>query len=129
VRNPIPPKFDQQLAKAADWSSFQKDSPLRAATDPVGATSLVAVKAVPSNAGEANRPARCSAQRSRAMSSRKLPAWLPSRLMTVAEAAEILRCSQRQVRRLIADKKLAVLRLGRRVLIKPEALVDLLEGD
>ena len=63
------------------------------------------------------------------MSSRKLPEWLPNRLMTVREAAEVLRCSERQVRRLISDERLSVSRLGRRLLIKPESIVELLERD
>ena len=63
------------------------------------------------------------------MSSRKLPGWLPNHLMTIREAAEVLRCSERQIRRYINSKRLAVSRLDRRVLIKPESIVDLLEGD
>jgi excisionase family DNA binding protein len=63
------------------------------------------------------------------MSSRKLPAWVPNHLMTAREAAEVLRCSERQIRRFIADGVLPVLRLGRSVLIKPESIVELLEGD
>ena len=49
--------------------------------------------------------------------------------MTVREAAEVLRCSERQVRRLISDERLSVSRLGRRLLIKPESIVELLERD
>jgi len=63
------------------------------------------------------------------MNSRKLPEWLPNRLMTVREAAEVLRCSERQVRRFISDDRLSVSRLGRRLLIKPESIVELLERD
>ena len=49
--------------------------------------------------------------------------------MTVREAAEVLRCSERQVRRFISDDRLSVSRLGRRLVIKPESIVELLERD
>jgi excisionase family DNA binding protein len=47
-------------------------------------------------------------------------------LLTVAEVAELLRLSPRQVRRFIADGRLRVVRLGRAIRIRPqdvEALV------
>ena len=53
---------------------------------------------------------------------------LIARLLNVAEAAEILNISLRSVRRLIAEKKLRVVRIGRAVRIHPEALADLM-GD
>jgi excisionase family DNA binding protein len=64
-----------------------------------------------------------------AVSETNLPAWLPHRLLTVVEVAEVLRLSQRQVWRLIADGRLPASRVGRRVLIKPESVVALLEND
>jgi excisionase family DNA binding protein len=64
-----------------------------------------------------------------AMSEKNLPGWLPNRLMTVREVAEVLRLSQRQVWRLIADGRLPASRVGRRVLIKPESVVALLAKD
>ena len=54
------------------------------------------------------------------------PEWIPRRLMTVEEAAEILHLSIRQLRRLIAEGRLEVIRLGRSVRITPEAVVALL---
>jgi excisionase family DNA binding protein len=64
-----------------------------------------------------------------AVSDTNLPAWLPHRLLTVAEVSEVLSLSQRQVWRLISDGRLPVSRVGRRVLIKPESVVALLESE
>ena len=55
-----------------------------------------------------------------------LPDWIPQRLMTVQEVAELLQISERQVRRLLADHQLQETRVGRSVRISPEALVAFL---
>ena len=60
------------------------------------------------------------------MSSLPLPEWLPRRLMTVDEVAEILQQSPRQIRRFIADGRLPVTKAGRSVRVTPEALAELL---
>jgi excisionase family DNA binding protein len=60
------------------------------------------------------------------MTSRSLPDWIPRRLMTVDEAAELLQLSTRQTWRLIADGRLQVKRLGRSVRVTPEAIAALL---
>jgi excisionase family DNA binding protein len=49
-------------------------------------------------------------------------------LLSVSEAAEILRLSPRTVRRLIDDGRLSVVRFGRAVRIRPEALTALIDG-
>jgi excisionase family DNA binding protein len=64
-----------------------------------------------------------------AVSETKLPDWIPRRLLTVPDVSEILRLSERQVWRLISDGRLPASRIGRRVLIKPESIVALLEND
>ena len=46
----------------------------------------------------------------------------PARLMTVVQAADVLNVSVRFVRRLIAERRIAVHRLGRHVRIAPEDL-------
>src|SRR5207248_6116584 len=56
----------------------------------------------------------------------RLPDWLPRRLMTVDEVAELMHQSSRQVWRLIAAGKLPVVRVGRSARITPEALAALL---
>jgi excisionase family DNA binding protein len=61
------------------------------------------------------------------MMSASVPDWIPQRLMTVNEVAELLQLSPRQVRRLIADRQLEETRVGRSVRISPEALVALLD--
>ena len=61
------------------------------------------------------------------MSKTSMPDWLPRRLLSVREASELLRVSERQLRRLIADGRLRVARVGRRVLITPESIIDLLK--
>ena len=57
-----------------------------------------------------------------------LPPWIPQRLLTVEEVANLLHVSTRQVRRMITENRLQVLRLGRAVRIPPEALAAMLEG-
>ena len=52
--------------------------------------------------------------------SHRPPAVPPTRLLTVAEAAKILNVSLRTVRRLISDGRLAVVRIGRLVRVRPE---------
>jgi excisionase family DNA binding protein len=54
-----------------------------------------------------------------------IPAQL-DRLLTAADAAEILNVSLRSVRRLIKSQKLPVVRIGRAVRIRPEALATLI---
>jgi excisionase family DNA binding protein len=61
------------------------------------------------------------------MKSPSLPDWLPRRLVTVPEAAELLQVSVRQIRRLIADGRLPATRVGRTVRLRPEALAALLD--
>lgn len=56
-----------------------------------------------------------------------VPDWIPNRLLTVNEVAEVCHLSGRQIRRLIADSRLPVVRLGRAVRIRPEAAAALLE--
>ena len=58
-----------------------------------------------------------------------MPDWLPRRLLTVPEASELLRVSERQLWRLISNGRLRVARIGRRVLITPESIVDLLKDE
>jgi excisionase family DNA binding protein len=60
------------------------------------------------------------------MTSPSLPDWLPRRLMSVTEVAEILNLSPRQVWRLIADNRLQVKHVGRSVRMTPEAVAALL---
>jgi excisionase family DNA binding protein len=60
------------------------------------------------------------------MNSPRLPDWLPRRMMTVDEVAEVISQSPRQVRRLVADGRLNVVRIGRSVRVTPEAVVALL---
>jgi excisionase family DNA binding protein len=55
-----------------------------------------------------------------------LPAWLPRRLVTLAEAAELAHVSVRHLRRLIAKGKLEATRVGRTVRLTPEALAALI---
>ncbi len=57
------------------------------------------------------------------------PVWLPRRLLTVEDIAEILRVDARTVRRWIADGRLPRAPLGgRSVRVRPEAVLDLVEG-
>ena len=58
-----------------------------------------------------------------------LPGWLPRHLLTVPEASELLRVSTRHLRRLIKSGRLRVAHIGRRVLIPPDALADLLRAN
>jgi excisionase family DNA binding protein len=62
------------------------------------------------------------------VSQTKLPEWLSPRLLTVPEVSDVLRLSERQVWRLISDGRLRVMRVGRRVVIRPEAVIALLEN-
>jgi excisionase family DNA binding protein len=56
-----------------------------------------------------------------------LPAWLPDRLLTVDETAVLLQLSKRHVRRLIATGRLASVRFGRAVRLRPEAITALID--
>jgi excisionase family DNA binding protein len=47
---------------------------------------------------------------------------MPERLLTVAEAAEVLRTSERFPRRLIAERRIRFTRIGRHVRIPESAL-------
>lgn len=59
-------------------------------------------------------------------SSPHLPAWLPRRLMSVPEIAELINQSERQVWRYVKDGRLEVIRLGGSVRATPEAVARLL---
>jgi excisionase family DNA binding protein len=61
------------------------------------------------------------------MKSSSLPPWLPGRLVTVAEVGELLRLSERQIRRMIADGRIPVVRLGRAIRIRPGVVAKLIE--
>ena len=61
------------------------------------------------------------------MTATTLPDWVPHRLLTVHEVAGLVCLSPRQVRRLIADGRLPVTRMGRAVRIRPEAVAHLIE--
>jgi excisionase family DNA binding protein len=63
------------------------------------------------------------------MSGPKSPRTSRRFLLTAAEVAEILHVSIRSVRRLIKDGKLPIVRVGRSVRIRPEALETLIDGD
>jgi excisionase family DNA binding protein len=55
------------------------------------------------------------------------PVWLPRRLLTVDDIAEILQVDRRTVRRMIDDGRLPRAPLGSRVVrVRPEAIQDLL---
>ena len=56
-----------------------------------------------------------------------LPPWIPRRLLTVKEVADLLHLSTRQVRRMIAQNDIQAVRLGRSVRIRPEALAATLD--
>lgn len=58
--------------------------------------------------------------------SRPLPDWLPRRLMSVPEIAELIDQSPRQVWRYVKDGRLQVIRLGGSVRATPEAVARLL---
>jgi excisionase family DNA binding protein len=62
------------------------------------------------------------------MSEPNLPPPTATSLLTATEVAQKLKLSVRSVRRLIADGRLPVARLGRSVRIRPEALAALI-GD
>jgi excisionase family DNA binding protein len=49
-------------------------------------------------------------------------------LLTVREVARHLRLSERQIRRMIADGRIVVVRFGRAVRIRPEVVAALREG-
>ena len=49
-------------------------------------------------------------------------------LLTVADVAEVLRLSVRSVRRLVDEKLLQVIRIGRAVRVRPEDLRSFLDG-
>ena len=62
-------------------------------------------------------------------SSSPLPSWIPPRLLTVQEAAELLQPSIRQLRRLIADGRLEVTHIGRRTRVRPDVIAALILGE
>lgn len=53
---------------------------------------------------------------------------LPVRLLTVDDVAEVLQLSPRSVRRMVADGRLPVIRLGRAVRVHPSAVATLMDG-
>ena len=59
----------------------------------------------------------------------EVPDPLPKRLANAKEVADQLNVSVRTVRRLIAQKKLATIRIGRAVRILPESLARLIAGE
>jgi excisionase family DNA binding protein len=59
---------------------------------------------------------------------RKLPRIQRAPLLSVADVAEDLNLSIRTIRRLIAQQKLSVVRIGRAVRVRAEALDALLDG-
>jgi excisionase family DNA binding protein len=61
------------------------------------------------------------------VTSARLPDWIPQRLMTAKEVAELLQLSVRQIRRLIAHGQLEAISVGRSARIRPEALASLLD--
>lgn len=52
----------------------------------------------------------------------------PDRLLTVAEAAKILRTSERFPRRLIAERRIEFVRVGRHVRISESALAEFIQS-
>ena len=63
------------------------------------------------------------------MTTTEVPAGLPAQMLTAAEAARVLNLSLRSVRRLIKEKKLPAIRIGRLVRIRREALAALINGE
>lgn len=63
------------------------------------------------------------------MAGPKLPRPPRRPLLTAAEIAVILNVSVRTVRRLIKDKKLAIVHVGRAVRVRPEALEALIGSE
>jgi excisionase family DNA binding protein len=58
-----------------------------------------------------------------------LPPTRLGRLLTAKEAATHLSLSLRSIRRMIADGRLPIVRIGRSVRIRPEMLAALIEGE
>ena len=58
-----------------------------------------------------------------------LPANAPEAVFTVEETATILKVSTRTVRRLIKEKTLAVVRVGRSVRVRAKSLAALTRGE
>jgi excisionase family DNA binding protein len=56
------------------------------------------------------------------------PVWLPRRLLTIEDLAEILQISRRTARRMIDSGRLPRAPLGRFVRVRPEAVLDLING-
>lgn len=52
----------------------------------------------------------------------------PERLLTVAEVADILRTSERFPRRLIAERRIEFVRVGRHVRISESALAEFIQS-
>jgi len=57
-----------------------------------------------------------------------MPAAQLEPLLTVDDVAKVLRLSLRTIRRLIAEGKLPVVRIGRAIRIRPQAVEAFLEG-
>lgn len=60
------------------------------------------------------------------MPNRKVTPPLPTSLLTAAEIAQALNISIRSVRRMIKDGRLPIVRIGRSVRVRPEAVASLI---
>jgi excisionase family DNA binding protein len=76
---------------------------------------------------KSHRSASLSSQGDGPRTDLSLPAWLPRRLVTLVEAAELLHVSVRHLRRLIAKGELEPTRVGGTVRLSPEALAALID--
>jgi excisionase family DNA binding protein len=60
------------------------------------------------------------------MSKPTIPDWIPKRLLTLAETAELVSLSYRQVLRLVHGGQLDIVRIGKCVRVRPESIARLL---
>ncbi len=58
----------------------------------------------------------------------ELPSWIPARMFTVNETAELAHVSPRHIRRMMADGRLPYVRIGDAVRIRPEVVAALVGG-
>ncbi len=63
------------------------------------------------------------------MTEPSLPVWIPNRLLTAAQTADLLHVSVRHVRRLIDSGALPAVHIGRNIRIRPESVAALAYGD
>jgi excisionase family DNA binding protein len=56
------------------------------------------------------------------------PTLNPDRLLTVAETADYLNCSVRMIRRIVAERRVPFVRIGRHVRFRVSALEDFLQA-